>query len=260
VVSLISVKSLAGKAVSHIAHLVLSLAIIAATVAVLGALSYVRSVQLRHRAEKLLHEFASLPLGTRSGQRATELAKRFRAVEQCTTTGCRYHFKISFGMQDGGLTFLLRRTEWDYFGLRPWRVDGGIEVQGNDVISVEFDTLIARGRGWLYDDGLVHGNEWAWWLYVVSASPHRLDNGRDIAVIKPAFDTPGGGEALRVSLSPFASQKARVAAFDVNLRCATSRLSCSELCQLAPSAWSRYSAQQKASGFGVEEPASCRSR
>jgi len=67
---------------------------------------------------------------------------------------------------------------------------------------------------------------------------HQIEPGRDgLIVTTPSLDIPGGGQALNVYLSPDAPREGRRIAFDLNLRCATSLMACTELRQLAPSAW-----------------------
>jgi len=78
-----------------------------------------------------------------------------------------------------------------------------------------------------------------------------------IIIEKPHLTTEGGGEALSATFAPDAPLQSRRIAFDVNLRCATSMNTCTELCQLFPSAWQSYAQFQKSQGWYVEEPEVC---
>jgi hypothetical protein len=193
---------------------------------------------------------------------------------------CSYDFRQDFAFTESGLLQVLRRTEWDYFGLRPWEVTAHIETTNGQITDIGLRTVVGRGRGWLYNEGLFSGNMWAWLMVGVRANAqvfeqdvslqkeyaraqavntgHQItagDNG--IIVRKPNLDTPGGGEVLSTNLSLGAPSDSKRTAFDINLRCTTAMSPCTELCQLTPSAWHIYSQFQKSNGWYVEEPAVC---
>ena len=269
----------ARKAGMYLWHAAVCLAIPVALLAIVWVVSYTRSVYQRRDAEQLLRDLQNLPFGAAGVTRATEIANRFGATKDCTRGRCRYDFEVRFAMSKWAM-LPLRRTEWDYVGVRPWRVDAGIEIRDNQVSHTGFEALIARGRGWLFSEGPLVGNDWGWWgIFLTTDSDqfahlitlekesarangvgtgHQVQAGTNgIIIRKPSLDIQGGGEALNINLSPSATPGSRAIGFDINLRCATSMSSCTELCQLAPSAWQSYSQYQKSNGWYVEELQNC---
>ena len=85
------------------------------------------------------------------------------------------------------------------------------------------------------------------------ASPTHNPAEAGLIVRKPVFDTPGGGEALTVYLRSSAKSSDKATAFDINLRCVSAMKECTELCQLAPSAWKSYSAIFRSNGWYVDQ-------
>lgn len=264
----------------YVWHGAVCLVVVVATLAIFWAFLHMDSVYHRRNAERLLRELQNLPSGAAGVSRAAEIASQFGAAKHCTAGQCRYQFEISFGWSKLGSILPLRRTEWDSAGIRPWRVDAGIEVRNNEVTGSGFEAVIARGRGWLYNDGPLVGNHWGWWgifltvdsdhfAHLVASerklaranavkTGHQMQAGSDGLIIrKPSFDIDGGGEALNIILSSSATPQSRAIAFDVNLRCATAMSSCTELCQVAPYAWQSYSHYQKSNGWYVEELENC---
>jgi hypothetical protein len=268
------------KAGIYVWHAAVCLVVVIAILVIFWVVFYTRSVYHRRDAERLLRDLQDLPSGAAGVSRAAEIANKFGATKHCTAGQCRYHIQISFGWSKWGSMLPLRRTEWDSLGVRPWRVDAGIEIRNNQVTDTGFEAVIARGRGWLYNEGPLAGNDWGWWgIFLTTGSDqfgrlftsekesaranavatgHQIEVGTNgIIIRKPSFDIQGGGEALNISLSPSAPPNSRAVAFDVNLRCATAMSSCTELCQLAPSAWQAYSQYQKSNGWYVEELQHC---
>ena len=256
-------------------HSVVCLATLALVLAAFWAVSFARSVYQVRDAERLLSELRSVPVGAAGFARVQQLANNFGAVKHCSNDSCRYNFENGFGYTDTGVMVMLRRTEWDYFRLRPWKITAVIQTANGEVTDIELLAVVGHGRGRLYNQGFLLGNMWAWSAVSVVVNSGRFDSrvslakrtnresgtgtgnqiepGADgILVQKPAFDTPGGGQILDVYLSP-ATLDNRAVGFNVNLRCATAVLPCMELCQLAPSAWHWYSQYQKSNGWWVEE-------
>lgn len=263
----------------YVWHSIVCGAMLALIVTAFWAVSYTLSVHRRHQAERLLQDLKGLQSGAAGLQRARQLADEYGAVRQCSAQECTYKFKTGFSYTNSGSSLVLSRTEWDYAGLRPWDVTAGIEVRNNEVASVEVDVLVARGRGWLHNDGLFSGNEWGWWLVSLMQNSGRYQQQADIEkeyvrensirrvvhaagehgliVSKPVLNIGGGGEALSVYLSPAATADSKAVGFDINLRCATAMSPCTELCQVAPSAWQSYSVFQRSNGWHVDEPRDC---
>ena len=255
------------KSGSYLWHSIVCLAVLAWIVTALWAFSYSLSIHRRRQAERLLHELQALEPGSKGATRAQHLAKEFHATEHCTGDTCFYDFETGFGYTPSGMTVMLKRTEWDSVGLRPWRVSARVELRNNETTHVEFDTLIGRGRGWLYSQNPIRGNEWGWLSIFIAVDADRSHQSADlerevarqtgrtmdagapeIIIKKPHLNIDGGGEALSILVSPSASVSTKASSFDINLRCATSMLPCIELCQLAPSAWRAYSHTHFANG------------
>ena len=244
------------------------------------AVSYTLSVHQRRQAVRLLQQLAALQPGATGFRTVQQIARDSGGREHCTGDSCSYDFENSFAFTNSGTLRVLRRTEWDYFGLRPWQITAHVGTKGSEVTGMEFAAFVGRGQGWLYHEGLFSGSMWSWLAVSVTADSGRFEQqlrlekeydrqyairtgdqikaGSDgIIVIKPNLNTPGGGQALEVYLSPSAPPESRKLAFDLNLRCATAMSPCSELCQLAPSAWRSYVHFTKSNGWWVGEPTDC---
>lgn len=261
-------------------HTSICVAVLASLLTMLWAVSYSISVHQRRQAERLLEQVAGLQSGTPNPSTLRQIARDSGVKEHCAHDSCSYDFTYGFGFSDSGLSRIFRRTEWDYVGLRPWQVTAHIEVKNGQLSDFASRTVVGRGRGWLYNEGLFSGNMWAWLMTSIRSNSeafeqharlekeydqqqavntgHQNVRGSDSLIVgKPNVDTPGSGQALTVELLPSAPAESRRVAFDVNLRCTTSVSPCTELCQLAPSAWQSYSAVQKSNGWWVEEPTAC---
>jgi hypothetical protein len=246
---------------------------------VFWTVSYSLSVHQRRQAELLLRQVAALQPGGTGSPAVQQVAKDFGGRRHCSGELCSYDFENSFAFTDSP-TGVLRRTEWDYFGLRPWQVTAHIETRSGELSGVYFRAVIGRGRGWLYDKGLFSGSMWAWLMVSVRTDAeqfeqdvklekeyvsvqalktgHQITAGNNGLIVgKPHWDTPGSGQVLTVNLSPGTSPASRSVAFDLNLRCATALSLCTELCQLTPAAWRSYSEYQKSNGWWVEEATEC---
>jgi hypothetical protein len=264
----------------YVWHTMVCMAALALVLGVFWAFSYVLSVHHRRQAEDMLQQLAVLQPGATDFYTVQRIARDSGGTEHCTEELCRYDFDDRFMFADSRLPRLLRRTEWDSLGLRPWLVSVVIRKRSSGLTDVEVDAGVGRGRGWLVNEGLFSGNIWASWTVVVETSAGEFDNalGREkeeilsygrrttdqieassdgIAVSTPNFTTPGGGELLKVRLSPKASSDIRRAAFDLNLRCATDITPCTQLCQLAPSAWHSHIQFMKSNGLPVGQSAEC---
>jgi hypothetical protein len=260
-------------------HAVVCAAVIAWILTAFWGFSYTRSIYLRRNAEGLLHQLRLLQSGAAGASSTQEIANKFGGTRHCAAGVCTYDFQVVFPSMHPGSPLTLRRTEWDYVGLRPWRFTAQIQVSNGEVTRIEADALVARGRGWLYNEGLLSGNDWGWWSTYVLVSSERFESvlrvekevaganrigkrgvepGTDgIIVRKPSLNIQGGGEALSMTLSPAAKPNAKEVGFDMNLRCATNMASCTELCQLAPSAWQVYSRFQRSNGWWADQPVNC---
>src|SRR2546428_10314639 len=111
-----------------------------------------------------------------------------------------------------------------------------IEAKKREHSDGGFRVLVGRGRGWLYNEGVLSGSMWAWLMVSVRSNAeafeqnvrfereragtqkietsHQLLAGSNgIIVGKPTLDTPGSGEMLTANLSPDAPPESRRIAF-----------------------------------------------
>lgn len=264
----------------YVWHTIVCLAAFALVLSLFWTVAYVLSVHQRRKAERMLQQLAALQPGATDFRSVQRIAKESGGREYCTEELCRYDFDDVFMFADSSLPRVLRRTEWDYLGLRPWQVSVVIQKTTSGLTDVEVLASVGRGRGWLENEGLFAGNMWASWVVSVKTNAGAFDHAfarekeeilsygsrtegqieaacDGIAVNTPHLGTPGGGEALDVYLSPKASSDIRRAAFDLNLSCATAISPCTQLCQLAPRAWHSYVQFMKANGLTVGQSAEC---
>ena len=269
------------RAAIYAGHTLIGIFVLVLILAVCWAFSYTVSAYHRRQAERLLQQLAALQPAGATQEKVKQIARDFGGKEDCADNLCSYDFADSFAFSNSGLC-LLRRTEWDYVGLRPWQLTARIEVKNGQMIGLQLKFFVGRGRGWLYNEGLLAGNMWAVLMVSVESNGEQfaqdvksgneyfrasggsarrqIDVGdRGIIVGKPNVNTPGSGEGLTVRLSPTAPLESRRTAFDIGLRCATAMSPCTHLCKLAPSAWAFYSQFMKANGLWVEEATECTS-
>ena len=264
----------------YVWHTIACMAAFALVLSLFWTVSYVLSLHHRRQAERMLQQLADLQPGATDFRTVQRIARESGGREYCTEELCRYDFDDRFMFADSWLPRVLRRTEWDYLGLRPWQVSVVITKRTSGLTDVEVIASVGRGRGWLENEGLFSGNMWASWVVFVKTNSGEFDHafGREkeeilsygsrtddqiaaasdgIAVNTPHLGTPGGGDALDVYLSPKASSGIRRAAFDLNLRCATAISPCTQLCQLAPRAWHSHVQFMKSNGLTVGQSADC---
>ena len=273
-------RTLIRRAGIYVWHTIVCVAVLGLILSMFWAVSYGLSVHHRRRAERLLQQLAALQPGATGFRMVRQIAQESGGRERCTADSCTYDFDNSFAFTNSGPLRVLRRTEWDYLGLRPWQITAHVGTKGSELTGMGFAAFVGRGQGWLYHEGLFSWSMWAWLAVSVTADSGRFEqqlrlekeyerrnairpddqieagSGGTI-VIKPNLTTPGGGEALEVYLSQSAPPESRKLAFDLNLRCATAMSPCSELCQLAPSAWRSYVRFTKSNGWWVGEPTDC---
>ena len=257
----------------YIWHGFICFSVLVVLLALLWAAFYGLSVHRRARAERLIRLVAALNFAHPDETALEQLKKETSAAPKCAGDECSYELEEGFGFSSSGPFLLLRRTEWDYVGVRPWRLTLEFKTQNGRVSNATYSVMVGKGRGWLYREGPLSGSMWSWLGGWVRGSPDGFDSlvkfekervhreawagSTGIIVQKPNLTTEGGGEALSVTFAPDAPLQSRRIAFDVNLRCTTSMDACTELCQLFPSAWQSYAQFQKSQGWYVEEPGVC---
>ena len=248
----------------YVWHAIVCIAVLGLLLMVFWAASYAISVHHRRQAELLLQQLALLHPGASDFSAVQQISKEFGGAPHCASDVCSYDFEQEFAFSDSGPRRVFRRTEWDYFGLRPWQLTAHIKTKNRELTDTSFRVLVGRGRGWLYNEGMLSGSMWA--LLMVSvrinaeafernvrfekkrAGIQQIEARNGIILGKPTLDTPGSGEMLTANLSPDAPPESKRMAFDVNLRCTTSMSPCTELCQLFPAAWQSYSQFQSPRG------------
>jgi hypothetical protein len=275
------VKAFVRRIGTYVLHAMTCAFVLAFAITLFWAFAYTVSVHRRHQAEQLLVQLASLQRSGTGSVNVKQIAKASGGKERCTGDSCTYDFDYGSAFSSSSLQKVLLRTEWDYLALRPWKLTAQIRTRNGSLTDFYVQAAVGRGRGWLYNEGLLAGNMWAWLIVDISSSPDQFsqrvkrereyleaqsvgrkidpgDNG--ILVGKPNVDTPGSGEALGVDLSPSAPLESRIAGLDINLRCATALTACTHLCQFAPSAWRVYAQYMKSNGWSTGEPSECPAR
>jgi hypothetical protein len=251
-------------------HSVICASLLAIILALLWSAFYGISVHRRRRAERLLQYFAALSPTKFDNSTLQRLANESGGTSNCAGDSCVYEFNEDFAFGRNGPFRPFRRTEWDYVGIRPWRVTVQLRTKDGVLTNSSFDCFVGRGRGWLYSETPLSGSMWAWLAVSIRESSEgfaevaKLEKDRQvwagapgIVIQKPNLSTEGGGEMLIAHISPDAPNESKNIAFDLNVRCATSISPCTELCQLFPSAWQSYGQFQKSQGWYVAEPGSC---
>jgi hypothetical protein len=235
---------------TYIWHTIVVLAVFALLLGLYWSGAYSVSVYRRRRAEQMLQQLVALQPGIKNPRSAQQIAKDFGGKESCFDEICRYDFDNRFAFSDSWPQRMLGKTEWDYFGLRPWLVSASIKKADREPTDVQILVGVGWNRGF---------DMWSWRIVdVITLSAGKFedrstdeekyrateserqtrlaqDRGYGVLIDRPNLDTPGGGEALSVYLSSAAPSASRRAVFDINLRCATSRMPCAEMFQLVPS-------------------------
>jgi|SRR5271155_5656415 hypothetical protein len=106
----------------YVWHMMVCIAAFAAVVSIFWAGAYALSVHSRRQAERMLQQLAAVQPGATSSTKSQAVIEGSGGRKHCTADLCSYDFDDSFMFADSGLKRVFWRTEWDYFGLRPWRV------------------------------------------------------------------------------------------------------------------------------------------
>jgi hypothetical protein len=240
-------KAFLRRAGIYIWHTVVCMTVFALLLGLYWCVAYSVSVHHRHRAEQMLQQLAAMDLATQNPAAVKRIARDLGAKESCFEEICNYEFGNSFLF--GGSSFMrtLGRTEWDYLGLRPWQLTVVVYKGKDDLNGMQADVALGWNRNF---------DMWSWKVVDVTVlnapqfeeriqneyaatEPERQarlarDRSDGVYVIRPSLDTPGGGEAVSISLSSKAPAETRRAVFDVDLRCVTSRNPCFKMSQFVP--------------------------
>ncbi|SRR6266496_2970269 len=147
----------------YIWHGFICFAVLVALLTLLWVSFYGLSVHRRARAERLIRDIAALNFAHPDEATFQQLKKEIGSAPKCTGDVCSYQSEESFGFSNSGPFRLLRRTEWDYVGVRPWRLTLEFKTQHGRVSNVTYSVMVGRGRGWLYRKGPLSGSMWSCW-------------------------------------------------------------------------------------------------
>jgi len=210
------------------------------------------------RANALLLQVRALRVRESTFQEAKKLADRYDGRvdyrgEPCTFEKCT--FSISLGTwpyhQPGAIREALR-----YVGIREYGVASSVSVHNGRVVETDFqvtaEAKLGTERQWLAAAAKVSDRFPRSDYYY--GRRNGLDEHPNREVIHPGFSTTGGGQLLVSEVTADANVAERERAFDFRLSCISSLQGCSELRQLAPSAWEDLMAAEKEEGERVEEP------
>jgi hypothetical protein len=217
------------------------------------------------QAETLLSQVKTLRVRESTFQDAKQLADQYDGKvdyhwitddhrEPCTVERCK--FMISLGTwpehQPGFIEEALR-----FVGIRAYGVEAAVGVRNGRVMETEFGVTTEAKLG-------TTGEQWLAAVAKVSdrfprsdhSEGHRqgLDKHPNREVIHPHFTITGGGQIIvsEVTADTNAAEKERP--FNFRLSCISSLMGCSELRELAPSAWEDLTALSKEQEEQVEEP------
>jgi hypothetical protein len=199
-------------------------------------------VLTRHKAEKLLRDVQAMKLGESTLDDVKRLHKEYGGFSQkeddsvCSGDDC---FFYGIPIYDWALEKALA-LRWRVLhasavwhnpccDLALWRAFAvGISVKAGRVIRIEVD-LYSRGS-----DGFIRAGR----VLVVPQIPDGPEPLRSGYRVYPFhITTPGGGTGIAATLTPGASARDRLRAFQINLRCVTTLRGCRELDEIMPAVW-----------------------
>jgi len=246
----------------RVAKLVLALLLVAP----LGAWVVLRvSLLIKVReAKALLSQVKALRVRESTFQDAKRLADQYNGKvedhwktedrsDPCTFENCK--FMISLGTwpdrQPGLLKEALR-----FVGIRAYGVEGAVGVRNGRVIGTEFGVTTEATPGSV-------GGQWIAAVAKISdrfsqsdySRGHRLvlDDHPNREVIHPHFTTTGGGQIILSEVTADANAVEKDRAFDFRFSCISGLRGCSELRELAPSAWEDLTASSSEQEEQLEE-------
>jgi hypothetical protein len=199
-------------------------------------------VLTRHKAEKLLREVQAMKLGESTLDDAKRLHKEYGGFSQkendsvCSGDDCFFYgIPIYDWALEKGLALRWRvlhaSAVWynPCCDLAPWRAFGvGISVKGGRVVRIE---VVLDSRG---SDGFIREGR----VQMVSQMPDGRKPVRTGYCVYPFhITTPGGGKGIAATITPGASTRDRLRAFQINLRCVTTLRGCREREEIMPAVW-----------------------
>ena len=209
-------------------------------------------------ADALLDQVRALRVRESTFQEAKKLADQYDGRvdyrgEPCTFERCT--FSISLGtwpyQQPGFMKEALR-----FVGIRAYGVASSVSVHNGRIVETDFqvttEAKLSTERQWLAAAAKVSDRFPRSDYYY--GRRDGLDEHPNREVIHPGFSTTGGGQLIVSEVTADANVAERERAFDFRLSCISSLQGCSELRQLAPSAWEDLMAAEKEEQDRVEEP------
>ena len=194
------------------------------------------------QAETLLSQVKALRVRESSFHDAQQLASRYPGKvdyqdEPCTFEKCTYAIFLgpSWDQQPNSIESVLR-----FVGIRTYRVDGSVRVRNGRIMELAFDVdteakLGAAGGQWIAASAKVSDHFSRSDYY--TGRDRGLDEHPNRQVRHPHFTTSGGGQIILSEVTADANARERARAFDIRLSCISSLRGCSDLRDLAPSAW-----------------------
>jgi hypothetical protein len=194
------------------------------------------------QTETLLSQVKALRVRESSFQDAQQLADQYPGKvdyqgEPCTFEKCIYAIVLgpSWDKQPDSIESALR-----FVGIRTYRVDSSVQVRNGRIMEVAFvvDTeakLDAAGGQWIAASAKVSDHFSRSDYY--DGRDRGLDEHPNRQVRHPHFTTRGGGQIILSEVTADANARDIARAFDIRLSCISSLQGCSDLRDLAPSAW-----------------------
>jgi hypothetical protein len=211
------------------------------------------------QAEALLSQVKSLRIRKSTFQDAQQLAEQYPGKVEyrgglCTLEKCTYVIFLgpSWDQQPGSIASALRLV-----GIRTYRVDGSVQVRNGRIMEVAFDVdteakLGAAGGQWIAASAKVSDHFSRSDYY--SGRDRGLNEHPNRQVRHPHFTTSGGGQIILSEVTADANATETERAFDIRLSCISSLQGCSDLRDLAPSAWEDLMAATAEQEKRVEPP------
>ncbi len=226
-------------------------------VAIWIALRISQAIEVK-RVEILLNRIKGLRVRETTFQETQQLAKEYpghmRYSEgNCDAEECEFSIYFGYELVDrfDFINGVLRSV-----GVRQFVVGASVKVRNGLLVKKGFsilaETRIASPCGqWLAISGTTEDHfphsDYYYGRYL------GLEEHPNHQVIKPHLTTNGGGQALNAAVTPDATLTEQERTYDFRLPCLSSLGGCSELEEIAPSAWEDYLSNHKVQNQFNEE-------
>ena len=132
---------------TYLRHTTVCLAMVGILLGLYWSIAYSVSVHRRRRAERMLQQLAALQPGIKNPRSAQQIARDFGGRESRFPEICTYDLDDSFAFGNSWFRRLMGRTQWDYLGLRPWRVSVVIRKSPEDPSDAQVIAAVGWNRG-----------------------------------------------------------------------------------------------------------------